>query len=322
MSNTSNTLEILKPKPCPHRLIRVGGDADGAYLIPSDLQGISACFSPGCANHKPFEDELTNRFDIRCHLMDFSSDAESFSTPLVPGKQTFQKKWLDIDGGPNNVKLSEWIAPLEPTGDLLLQMDIEGAEYRNLANCPLSLLKRFRIIVLEMHDLQIQYNAALFVETIAPVIQLLGDHFVSVHAHANNAGGREWCPETGLDVPHVLEITFLRKDRFELASELTTHPPMIPHPLDIDRNCRNRPPLFLSETWLPQHQRSLESQERANSIYTANSGICINELYRQLETADRRIRSLERRLQELNWLAWLEKSAKSIKSLFRKQDQI
>ena len=322
MRNLATILEILKPKPSPYRLFRLGGSTDGAYLIPSDLQGINACFSPGCANHKLFEDELTNRFDIRCHLMDFSSDADSFSTPLVPSKQTFQKKWLDIDGGPNSVTLSEWISPLEPTGDLLLQMDIEGAEYRNLANCPLTLLKRFRIIVLEMHDLQIQYNTALFVESIAPVIQLLGDHFVSVHAHANNAGGREWCPETGLDVPHVLEITFLRKDRFELASELTTYPPMIPHPLDIERNCTDLPPLFLSEAWLPQQKRALESQAKAHSIYTANAGICLDDLYRQLETAECRIQSLERRLQNLNWLAWLEKSAKSIKTLFTKQDKI
>ena len=32
-------------------------------------------------------------------------------------------------------------------------MDIEGAEYRNVINCSDQLLNRFRIIVIEIHDL-------------------------------------------------------------------------------------------------------------------------------------------------------------------------
>jgi hypothetical protein len=249
--------------------------------------------------------------------MDFSSDAESFSTPFVPGKQTFQKKWLDIDGGPNSTTLTEWISSLEPTGDLLLQMDIEGAEYRNLVNCPAFLLQRFRIIVLELHNLEIRYNTTRFQNTITPVLQLLGNHFTCVHAHANNVGGREWCPESGLDVPRVLEVTFLRNDRFSLVPQIPFNPPMIPHPLDIDCNSLNHPPLLLSERWLPNLKRNGESQARANSIYSVQSGSCIDDIYRQLQTSEHRIQLLERRLQDLNWFSWLERSFKSITSFFR-----
>ena len=39
--------ELLKPKASKTPLIRIGGDIDGSYLVPDDLDGITACFSPG-----------------------------------------------------------------------------------------------------------------------------------------------------------------------------------------------------------------------------------------------------------------------------------
>ena len=41
----------------------------------------------------------------------------------------------------------------DASGDLLLQMDIEGYEYETLLAMPDSLLRRFRIIVVEFHSL-------------------------------------------------------------------------------------------------------------------------------------------------------------------------
>jgi hypothetical protein len=32
--------DIIKLKPSPYPLIRIGGDKDGAYLVPDDLSGI------------------------------------------------------------------------------------------------------------------------------------------------------------------------------------------------------------------------------------------------------------------------------------------
>src|SRR5690554_7786815 len=53
-------------------LLRIGGDADGSYLVPDDLHGVSACFSPGVNKIKYFEDYLTDRYGIECHMCDFS----------------------------------------------------------------------------------------------------------------------------------------------------------------------------------------------------------------------------------------------------------
>ena len=48
--------------------------------------------------------------------------------PLKDGKQTFRKKWLDVKTEGDNISLDDWIGETSPAGDLLLQIDIEGAE--------------------------------------------------------------------------------------------------------------------------------------------------------------------------------------------------
>lgn len=58
-NDISRLFEIIRPKSCPFRLKRIGGSQDGAYLIPDDLVGIEACFSPGVNCIKLFEDELS-----------------------------------------------------------------------------------------------------------------------------------------------------------------------------------------------------------------------------------------------------------------------
>ena len=58
MDTALDVVEFLQPKPCPVPLVRIGGNRDGAYLVPDDLTGVSACFSPGVSNRKDFEDKL------------------------------------------------------------------------------------------------------------------------------------------------------------------------------------------------------------------------------------------------------------------------
>lgn len=255
-------LEILKPKPSPYQLKRIGGKRDGAYLVPDDLEGIEACFSPGVNNTKNFEDELVDLYGIKCHMCDFSSSEEQFKTPLRQKEQTFRKKWLDIDGGSDSVSLPEWIEELAPDAgrDLLLQIDIEGAEYRNILNCEDSVLKRFRIIVLELHGLDILTDSAQAEKEMAPFLRKLDNYFICVHAHPNNCCGEVELHGTGFNIPKVHELTFLRRDRFERAQGSILYLPRIPHPLDISWNVPNKPPIFLSEAWCCSGRRTLASK--------------------------------------------------------------
>ena len=73
-------IDLLKPRKCPFKLIRIGGNKDGAYLIPDDLVGIESCFSPGVSDNKDFEDHLAKKYKIKSHMCDYSSDISKFKT--------------------------------------------------------------------------------------------------------------------------------------------------------------------------------------------------------------------------------------------------
>lgn len=247
---SKNGLRLLIPQPCPVQLIRIGGDRDGAYLVPDDLEGIGGCFSPGVNNFKDFEDELAIDFGIPCHMCDYSSDISEFKTPLVPGLQTFEKKWLDVDNGSDSVSLGEWVQKYSPIlgVDLILQMDIEGAEYRNLLSADQELLNRFRIIVIELHGLEALKTRGDSAMEILSLLEKLDASHVCVHAHPNNCSVVHIDAETGMNVPSVIELTYLRRDR--LRHSACDCEPQIPHPLDISRNVDFLPPIHLNASWL------------------------------------------------------------------------
>ena len=254
-------LKLLIPSSSPFELVRIGGTGDGAYLVPNDLDGIDACFSPGVDNFKNFEDQLANQYGIKCHMCDFTSDLEKFRTPLVEGMQTFKKKWLDVDGSNDSISLKEWVEELSPDvdKDLILQIDIEGAEYRNLLAADSGTLERFRIIVIELHGLGKFKSPEIFSKEVGPLLVKLNKTHVSIHAHPNNCCGDTIDPETGLNIPNVIEITYLRRDRFK-GDESQYIQPQLPHPLDINWNVRENPPIHLNENWLTSSNRSIESQ--------------------------------------------------------------
>jgi hypothetical protein len=92
------------------------------------------------------------------------------------------------------------------------------------------------------------------------LLDRLNQHFVCVHAHPNNCCGSFKIAGTELNLPRVHELTFLRRDRWESSGEISCYLPMLPHPLDISFNVRNKPPIFLNEHWLADGKRAPESE--------------------------------------------------------------
>jgi hypothetical protein len=244
-------MDFFRPKPSPFRLVRVGGERDGAYLLPDDLDGISACFSPGVANRKDFEDELLMTRGIRSYMVDFSSDEARFRTPLEPGGQFFEKKWLAPNDSDNSISLATWVGEREPQSSaLLLQMDIEGAEYANLATVPDSVLAQFRILVVEFHNFRERLMALPDDGEFAKVLERLSKHFQVVHARPNNCCPSGPVSPTSTEVPTVIEVTLLRRDRFRMRPSNRMRSVKIPHPRDISRNVIHKPPLHLGGSWV------------------------------------------------------------------------
>ena len=109
-------------------LIRIGGEGDGGYLVPDDFEGVKTCFSPGVSDVANFELNLADR-GISCFLADASVEAP----PLIHPRFDFEKKFLGAHTQDIFLSLSDWVAAKSPTDrDMILQMDIEGAEYEVL----------------------------------------------------------------------------------------------------------------------------------------------------------------------------------------------
>jgi|LakMenEpi03Aug12_release.lakeMendotaPanAssembly.Ray.scaffolds.fasta_scaffold414721_2 hypothetical protein len=235
-------LEFLRPVACAHPLVRIGGDLDGAYLVPDDLQGIRACFSPGTDNKTGFETELAKRFSIPSMMCDGSVQRESLQ--LLEGMHTFENRWLKDYDDATTYSLDQWVnsSPFAEVGDLLLQMDIEGGEYAALIFASHSTMQRFRIIVMELHGLERLDDLRFLNLKFMPLMQKLACSFDLVHLHPNNC-----LPAVVLgdhSVPPVVELTFLRKDH-----NLNGHyPPQLPHSLDII-NVSDKPLISTAKIW-------------------------------------------------------------------------
>lgn len=228
----------LKPKKIDFPLVRIGPKFDGGYLIPDDLEGVDACFSPGVSTYAHFENDLYNKYGVNSHLADFSVDGPpSDCTPL-----SFRKKFLGAYSDNIYLTLEQWF--LECGGidaDYILQMDIEGAEYEAILSTPDYILRKFRTIVLEMHDLD-RLAVPEFYRLADAMLGKISQFFHVVHVHPNNYGGI--ININGVNTPKVIEVTFHRKDRSETSGNVVD----FPHPEDAPC-CPQLPDYVLPEIY-------------------------------------------------------------------------
>jgi FkbM family methyltransferase len=237
-----SVISKLAPQPSPYPLIRIGGNSDGGYLVPDDLDGVVACFSPGVAESADFELDLA-KHGVKSFMADFSVDRAPFEHELFDFEKLFVATYNE-EG--KFVRLDDWIsAKVHDSGDLILQMDIEGNEWSVLADMSVDTLSRFRLIVLELHGLDTLITSPTGISIFETVVKKLTSQFTVVHLHANNCCGQ--LDYKGVKIPRVLEVSLIRNNRYD--SNLRTHPPVIPNPLDAP-NAAGKQEIMLSKDWL------------------------------------------------------------------------
>ncbi len=85
---------LVCPFPIDQQLVRIGAPNDGGYLIPDDLEGIGACFSPGVGQLTNFEEDLAH-LGIHSFLADGSIDTPPLLTRCyISSKNTLVTKTL------------------------------------------------------------------------------------------------------------------------------------------------------------------------------------------------------------------------------------
>lgn len=228
----------MHPKAMQGDLIRIGGTKDGGYLIPAELQGIEACFSPGVARTSDFENHMAT-----LGIPSFMADYSVKSPPIKNDMFFFEKKFLGDTNNNKFMRLEDWVSRNVPDvdKDLLLQMDIEWSEYPVLLDTPETTLRRFRIMAIEFHTMEMLFSLYSF-RFIKQVFDKILRDFTIVHIHPNNC-----CPIVKMgrfEVPRVMEFTFLRNDYFRPSDRELA----FPHPLDY-RNVERLPDIVLPNCW-------------------------------------------------------------------------
>jgi hypothetical protein len=228
-------IRSLRPVSTVAPLIRLGPKGDGGYLVPDDLNGISACVSPGVSTEVGFDNAMADR-GINVYMADASVDGP----PVNNSKFHFTKKYLGVVDDEMNIRLDQF-GSLIPEDDLILQMDIEGAEWRVLLDASLQMLNRFRIMIIEFHDLNQMFSRFSFEFMEATFRKILQTHSV-VHLHPNNI--LKPYLFDGVLVPSIMEVTFYRNDR-QILKDVQ---PIYPNSLDYD-NVQTMPSVELPEIW-------------------------------------------------------------------------
>lgn len=190
------------------KLVRLGSINDGGYVVPMHLDGIAKLFSPGCDGLVDFERDLYEKYSIPSIVL----DQQSKKPEPLENYIEFQENWLDATTTSKTISLPDWVRQNSKSTDILmLQMDIEGAEYEVLRNTPTEILNQFHTIIIEFHYFEMIKNSYLFDTKIKPAFSSVLKNHIPVFVNANNCCGE--VQFYNLRFPRVFEITFLHKSK-------------------------------------------------------------------------------------------------------------
>lgn len=214
-----SVFSLLAPRQISQTLIRIGALRDGGYVLPSDCFDADALFSPGVGLNSSFELEFARR-GVPCFLIDASvreprQGHEKFS---------FQPLYLGAKTAGAVISLDDWLSREnhDKSTSLVLQIDIEGAEWDVLKNIDPQTLAQFKIITIELHNLHEAPLGGRFEDIKISLEKLLVGH-LPVWLNPNNfEAGVDF---QGLVIPPVCEVTFVRRDYYadEGAAGLDSH---------------------------------------------------------------------------------------------------
>lgn len=198
---------------------RIGGMGDGGYVLLDRLTLDQVVMSFGIGPSVTFDLELAEE-GHRILMFDHTIDALPGEHPLF----TWYREGVADMSVPDEALLSLADHMEKLPADVrepILKMDVEGAEWDALPATPRACLARFAQITLEFHDL---FNLAepVFNARVQKALTALNLDFVPVHIHGNNFGALG--EAGGFAVVDTLEVTYARRDLFEIVPSATLYP--------------------------------------------------------------------------------------------------
>ncbi len=221
-------LRIEKLADCP--LIRIGDmNKDGGYIMADDFEPGGIAYSFGISNDVSW-DTIMARYNYDIFMYDHTinklpSDNENFhyfkegiSGHDMENYPTKSLKYFINRNGHNKTK------------NLILKMDVEGAEWEFLETVDAKTLKQFDQIVFELHNIVKPSGGNKILES----LEKLNKTHCLIHLHGNNSGVILKVGDTVF--PDVLEATYVNRDKYyTFEDNLIVLPTALDKPNDIGR---------------------------------------------------------------------------------------
>jgi len=199
-------LDLLQVYSCDNK-IRLGVNQDGGYVIADIFSDYDCYISAGIKNEESFSRDFIKKYNMnksKCFGFDGTIDTYPYEYTT---EINFIKK--NIAAVENN-SLTNLHPLINNYNNIFLKMDIEGCEYDWLLSLTENHLNRFAQIVIEFHGINDDSWNNTHSNKIKCFEKLKNTHYI-VHAHANNDAA------TIMNIPHVIELTYVNKKFFEEA---------------------------------------------------------------------------------------------------------
>ena len=254
-----DALGLLKPYDIAGRAKkRIGWQGDGGYVLLDDLDAANIVYSLGIGGQVSFDLELAEMGkDI--FMFDHTIDGPPQDHPKF---HFFKQGIASVDEEAASLyTLGHLIQRLGHDGrsDMILKVDIEGAELEVLSAMPSEILRQFRQVTMEVHALH-RLGDAAYRAAFSTAFSRLNADFTLFHIHANNYEPLGLVD--GHTVANVLELSYVRTDLVERTASRTVYPTALDFP--------NWPPqpdhLLWFYPFLPLPENAAEAFQRSLSI--------------------------------------------------------
>lgn len=189
-------------------LVRIGGNGDGSYYIPSNLAHIDFCVSPGVGPTSEFEADLEKKYQIPSLLI----DASVMRPPQELKTSRFIRKFVSNHDNDKFMSIETATTLAKSSFDAeklgILQMDIEGCEYHTLLGKVPYLREHYDIIILEIHFLDM-IKFPFFYSLVDAFFTELTEHYSIIVRQNNSCCGSFYIGDS--ELPRVMELTLTRK---------------------------------------------------------------------------------------------------------------
>ncbi|MBI1980485.1 MAG: FkbM family methyltransferase [Methylocystis sp.] len=233
-----DALALLRPYDIDIPKFRCGASNDGGYILANATLPSQPVLSFGVGANCDLEYEFAERGH---KVVMFDPTVEG--PPKQHENFTFHKIGLgrkdDPEAGYVSLATALDMAGLRGRDDIILKMDIEGAEYDAFDGADHGILAHFQQIALEMHWLNKLVDPA-FRRQFVDVLNKVNALFALFHVHANNCapllviGEAEFLNQHhivgGAIVADALELSYIRSSKVAARSSRTVYPTVLDRP--------------------------------------------------------------------------------------------